>query len=309
MALSLANFAATSTIHMQMRVTCGLYERTNEQENLWSSTDWQPTIPAEHVGVLEEGSAEIDVSPTPSVIRFARWERSTTDRRLIINADGIISAFFDETTDAYRLTLVRETVGGGFEIMTSLPPSGESATRNFVDWRTNDNTLTDTEWNFINAIEAGDSVIIAVHEGDASYTVPVEITAEPLAAADVLDQPRITPAAIVATQALVAGDILNQPSIVPTVMLTAQPLAAVDQALQSHLYAILLKQPIVAADSLANPGVPQPSVTADLQSLVCADRMSSPLLFSFAPEYAFVIRKRQPYSGVVHFEGDVEIEA
>ena len=167
MTLSLANFSATGTIHMQMRVTSGNYERGNGQENLWASALWTNDGTDGQVGTLEEGDAEITDSIT--LARFARWDRSGTDKRLIFNAQGAIGGLFNESDDPYRFTIVRET-DTGHAIMTVGPLSGEAADRTFTDWRLNDGTLNVTEWNFINAIASGDDVILSVHEGTASYT-------------------------------------------------------------------------------------------------------------------------------------------
>ena len=165
--LRLSGFSATGTVHMLMRITSGNYERGNGQENLWASALWSNDGVPGQVGVLEEGDAGITDSIT--LARFARWDRSSSDKRVILNAQGEIGALFDQTADPHRFTVVRVTDSGPV-LMTWGPPSREASDRTFTDWRLNDGTLTQAEWDFINAIADGDEVILAVHEGTASYT-------------------------------------------------------------------------------------------------------------------------------------------
>ena len=173
MALSLSHFSATGTIHMQMRVACGLFTRGNGQVNLWASTGWTNDGADGQVGTLEEGSAAITgiAGNAPTLTRFARW---SSLERLILNTDGAgnIGELFDQTTDVSRLSVVIETSTG--HVLWTLPNPSTRGGGSFVDWRGSEGDLTDAMWTVLSAIAAGDEVILAVHQGVASYTPPLD---------------------------------------------------------------------------------------------------------------------------------------
>lgn len=191
MALDLAKFEATGTIHMQVRITAGNFERGNGQENLWASTDWTNDGDAGQVGTLEEGSADVTgiSGNAPTISRFCRWDRTGgNDDRLILNAavDGTdnLGALFDAAQDPYRVTFVRELPGGGHETHTLVSASSGGGSA-FVDWRTANSHFRSAAWTALNAIASGDSVILAIHQGTASYGAhsaiglgPVELVLE-----------------------------------------------------------------------------------------------------------------------------------
>ena len=174
MALDLSNFSATGTVHMSARVTVGMHTRGNGQVNLWASSDWTADGSAGVVGTLEEGSFTFEdpLSAGTNIVirRFAKW---SSGDRLIMNTTGTgnIGNLFDDTTDPYRLTIIRENADD-VTMFTWMPESTNGGT-GFVDWRRSHGDQTLAMWNFIDGIVDDQSVILAIHQGAASYTEPV----------------------------------------------------------------------------------------------------------------------------------------
>ena len=172
--LDLANFSATGTIHMQVRITSGEFTRGNGQVNLWASADWTADGTAGQVGSVEEGSFTFEdpLSAGTNIVirRFARW---STGDRLIFNTTGTgdISALFDDDADPYRVTIIHHINGIG-AVMFTWTPASSGGNSGFVDWRRSDGDMTQQMWDFIASFASGDSVIVAIHQGVAAYTTP-----------------------------------------------------------------------------------------------------------------------------------------
>ena len=166
--LDLNLFQATGTVHMAVCIEAGVYQRGNGQENLWASDAWTEDGAAGQVGTIRAGSWDITgiAGNAPVIRRLARWDDGD---RLIFNTTGTgaLNELFDASDDPYRVSLVR-LVSGVPSVITIEPPSTGGNT-GFVDWREDDGDMTADEWAFINAIAAGDDVIIAIHQGTASY--------------------------------------------------------------------------------------------------------------------------------------------
>ena len=167
--LSLSGFSATGTVYMQVRITAVPEQRNdNTQINIWASSDW--TDPGA-TGSIEEGSFTFEdpnsAGTDINIRRFARWG---TGNRLIFNTTGTgnIGALFDSSADPYNLTIIRN-VNGVPAMITVRGPSTGGGT-GFVDWRQTDGDLTLAEYNFITGISTNDEVIIAIHQGSASYS-------------------------------------------------------------------------------------------------------------------------------------------
>ena len=168
-ALSIAGFSATGTVHLLMRITAGQYERGNGQVNLWASDLWTQDGAAGQVGILEEGSPTISgiTGNAPTIRRLAKWDSLS---RLILNSqDGNLGEIFDEASDP-SVTLVMETTGGREMFTAAAPSSRRNAS--FADWRGSDGDLTDAMYALLDGILPGREVILAIHQGVASYAPP-----------------------------------------------------------------------------------------------------------------------------------------
>ena len=175
-ALDLDLFQATGTVHMLVCLIVGRYERGNGQENLWASDQWTNDGAAGQVGAIAAGSWDITgiAGNAPVMRRLARWDNGD---RLIFNTTGTgaIDDLFDASSDPYRISLVR-LVSGVPSLITIEPPS-TGGNNTFIDWREDSGDMTAAEWSFIDALAAGDELIVALHQGTASYQehVPVDL--------------------------------------------------------------------------------------------------------------------------------------
>ena len=181
--LDLSAFGATGEIHLQMRVRVGTYLRANGQENLWASDLWTADGDAGQVGTLLEGSPNITgiAGNAPVLRRLAKWDLAN-DRTILNSSSGDIGALLDQDSDPYRCSFVRLTDSGP-ELVT-LPTRARGFGTSFVDWRVGEFGFTQAMWDSWDAIADGDEVIVAIHQGTASYDSPAVGT--PTAVVDLL---------------------------------------------------------------------------------------------------------------------------
>ena len=181
MTLSLANFSATGTIHMQARIAAGVYQRGNGQENLWASDEWTADGTAGQVGTIEEGTMSFTLFPgtlsatTITFRRLCRWDRdaagNTNRDALIFNiSGGNLDQQLDNSSDPYRITIVTES-GGSIRVI-QLNPARSGGGSWGVRWEWAHSSLNSEDFAAIFGVAAGQDIIFAFHEGTAAYADP-----------------------------------------------------------------------------------------------------------------------------------------
>lgn len=169
MALALSGLSITGTTYMAMRFTASPTARSNGQVNLWDDNSGGPAD--QGAGTLDDGSAAITgLTGAGTLIRIGRW---TSNNRFILNSNGTALGDHFTTGTSNRVSLFREASDG--TIATFTVGERRAGGGSYVDWWQGQG-LTSDEWTMLNSIADGDSVILAIHTGTATYTSPVTTT-------------------------------------------------------------------------------------------------------------------------------------